>query len=87
MGSSDVSDAKPVIELFKFIRSILGSKNRLHIIIANRLAVIKQVIKTEEELRALYPKLDLPADLAKEDFLKNQKVLKQCFHLGKKLAR
>ncbi len=87
MGSSDVSDASPVIELFKYISSILGPKNRLYIITATRLAVIKQVIKTEEELRALYPKLNLPADLAKEDFLKNQKVLKQCFQLGRKLAR
>lgn len=87
MGSSDVSDASPVIELFKFIRSILGPKNRLHIITATRLAVVKQVIKTEEELRSLYPKLGLPADFAKEDFLKNQKVLNQCSQLGKKLAR
>ena len=87
MGSSDVSDARPVIELFKFIRSILGQKNRLHIITATRLAVIKQVIKTEEELRELYPKLNLPPDLAKEDFSKNQKVLKQCFELGKALAQ
>jgi multimeric flavodoxin WrbA len=87
MGSSDVSDARPVIELFEFIKSILGPKNRLHIITATRLAVIKQVIKTEAELRELYPKLGLPANLAKEDFNKNQKVLKQCFELGKKLAR
>jgi multimeric flavodoxin WrbA len=87
MGSSDVSDAKPVIELFKFIKSILGPKNRLHIITATRLAVIKQVIKTEAELSELYPKLGLPANLAKEDFNKNQKVLKQCFELGKTLSR
>jgi multimeric flavodoxin WrbA len=87
MGSSDVSDARPVIELFEFIKSILGPKNRLHIITATRLAVIKQVIKTEAELSELYPKLGLPANLAKEDFNKNQKVLKQCFELGKKLAR
>jgi multimeric flavodoxin WrbA len=87
MGSSDDSDAKPVIELFEFIKSILGPKNRLHIITATRLAVIKQVIKTEEELRELYPKLGLPANLAKEDFNKNQNVLKQCFELGKKLSQ
>jgi hypothetical protein len=87
MGSSDVSDAGPVIDLFKFMKSILGQKNRLHIITATRLAVIKQVIKTEEDLRELYPKLGLPDNLAKEDFSRNQKVLKQCFELGKTLSR
>jgi len=87
MGSSDVSDASPVIDLFKFMKSILGPKNRLHIITATRLAVIKQVIKTEEDLRELYPKLGLQEKLAKEDFSKNQKVLKQCFELGRELAK
>lgn len=87
MGSSDVSDARPVIDLFEFIKSILGPTNRLHIITATRLAVIKQVIKTEEDLRELYPKLNLPGKLAKEDFRKNQEVLKQCFELGKSLSR
>ena len=86
MGSSDVSNARPVIELFEFIKSILGPKSRLHIITVTRLAVIKQIIKTEEELKKLYPKLNLLADLAKKDFSKNQKILKQCFELGKKLA-
>ncbi len=87
MGSSDVSDALPVIDLFKFMKSILGPKNRLHIITATRLAVIKQIIKTEEDLRELYPKLGLPENLAEEDFKRNQKVLKQCFELGKTLVK
>lgn len=87
MGSSDVSDASPVTELFKYIKSILGQKNRLHIITATRLAVVKQVLKTVAELEELYPKLNLPAHLAKEDYRKNQKVLKQCFELGKALAK
>ncbi|UCH13027.1 MAG: flavodoxin family protein [Bacteroidales bacterium] len=87
MGSSDVSDSDPVIELFKYIKSILGPKNRLHIITATRLAVVNQVSKTEAELEKLYPKLNLPANLAKEDYRKNQKVIKQCFELGKGLAK
>jgi len=87
MGSSDVSDAKPVIDLFKFITSILGTRNRLHIITATRLAVLKQVAKNVEELENIYPKLGLPAHLAKEDFKKNQKVLKQCYDLGKALGQ
>ena len=87
MGSSDVSNAKPVIELFGFIKSILGPNNKLHIITATRLAVLKQVTKTREELKNLYIKLNLPEHLAKEDFRKNQKVLKQCYDLGNTLAQ
>ncbi len=87
MGSSDVSDSGPVIELFKYIKSILGPKNRLHIITATRLAAVKQVLKTEAELEKIYPKLNLPASLAKEDYRKNQQILKKCFELGKALAR
>ncbi len=87
MGSSDVSDAKPVIELFRFITSVLSPENRLHIITATRLAVLKQIVKTEEELKDLYPKLNLPEHLAKEDFRKNQKILQQCYELGNTLAQ
>lgn len=87
MGSSDDSDAKPIIELFEYINSILGDKNRLHIITATRLVVSRQVVKTEEELKELYPKLNLSVHLAKEDFKKNQNVLKQCYQLGSSLSQ
>ena len=87
MGSSDVSDAMPVIELFRFIRSILGPDNRLYIITATRLAVLKQILKTEEELVTLYTKLNLPIHLAKGDFKKNQEVLEQCYQLGNTLTQ
>jgi NAD(P)H-dependent FMN reductase len=86
MGSSDASDARPAIELFEFMKSVLGNNNRIHIITATRLAVVRQVIKTEDELKILYPKIDLPADLAGEDYLKNQEVLKRCYELGKTLS-
>jgi NAD(P)H-dependent FMN reductase len=86
MGSSDASDARPAIELFEFMTSVLGGDNKLHVITATRLAVVKQVIKTEEELRVYYPKLNLPADIAGEDFRKNQEVLKRCYDLGKALT-
>ena len=86
MGSSIISDAKPVIELFKYMTAILGKKNIMHVITAHRLAMIKQVIKTEDELKEVYLRLKLPVDLAKEDYKKNQKVLKDCFDLGSNLA-
>ena len=87
MGSSDDSDAQPVIDLFEYMKEVLGEKNRLHVIKATRLAVIKQVQKTEEELKELYPKLKLDESLVEGDYLKNQEILKECFELGKNLTR
>ena len=86
MGSSDPIDAEPVIDLFKFMTSILGSGNRLHVITANRLAVVKQVIKREKELRELYQKMKLPVELAATDSRKNQELLEECRALGARLA-
>ena len=87
LGSSDAVDADPVIDLFRFMTSILGESNRLHIITATRLAVVKQVIKTEEELRELYQKMRLSPQLAPVDFLRNQELLEECRKLGGKLGR
>jgi len=87
MGTSDDKDAQPVIDLFEYMKEVLGDKNRLHVIKATRLAVIKQVEKTEEELRELYPKLKLDESLAEADFIKNQEILKECFDLGKALTK
>jgi multimeric flavodoxin WrbA len=87
MGSSDDSDAQPVIDLFEYMKKVLGEKNRLHVIKATRLAVIKQLQKTEQELKDLYPKLKLDENLADKDFVKNQKILDQCFALGEKLSK
>ncbi len=86
MGSPDDSDAQPVVDLFSFVTSILGSGNRLHVIKATRLAMAKQVIKTEEELRALYDKLKLPPDLATLDHKRNMGVLEACKRLGSELS-
>lgn len=86
LGSSDPADAEPVIDLFRFMTSILGEGNRLHILTATRLAVVKQIIKTEEELRELYQKMRLPPELAASDFLRNQELLEECRKLGSELS-
>ncbi len=86
LGSSNKEDAQPVIELFRYMVNIMGPKNRLHVLTATRLGVIKQVVKTKEELVELYPKLGLPKELAEADYEKNQKILQQCFDLGKQLS-
>ena len=86
MGSSTDIDAKPIIELFNYMVNMLGSQNRLHAITATRLGVLKQVVKTDQELSELYPKLGLRGSLSKRDFEKNQNILKECFELGKILS-
>jgi multimeric flavodoxin WrbA len=87
MGSSSTDDAAPVIDLFKYISSILGVENKLHIITANRLAVVNQLLKTEEELTRLYEKMQLPVQLAIEDSIKNKKLLDEVTHLGISLCK
>ncbi len=86
MGSSDDIDAQPVVDLFNYMCAILGPKNRLHVVKGTRLAVVKQVAKTETDLETLYPKLNLPAGLAKADSIKNQNLMLECFELGKELS-
>jgi len=87
LGSSSNEDAQPVIDLFRYMVDILGPDNRLHVITATRLGVIKQVVKNSEELAVLYPKMGLPEELAGEDYEKNKGVLKECFELGRKLSQ
>jgi multimeric flavodoxin WrbA len=82
MGSSNSDDAKPVIDLFQYMVGMLGKKNRLHVITATRLAVIKQITFNEEELKKLYQKLNLPEHLAEGDAIKNSEILSNCYRLG-----
>jgi len=86
MGSSDDIDAQPVVDLFEYMKEVMGEENRLHVIKATRLAVIKQISKPEDELSQLYTKLSIPEKLAKNDAIKNQKILNTCFDLGNKLS-
>ncbi|OFX88848.1 MAG: hypothetical protein A2W99_05110 [Bacteroidetes bacterium GWF2_33_16] len=86
MGSSDDIDAQPVVDLFEYMKEVMGEENRLHVIKATRLAVIKQITKNEDELHQLYTKLNIPKYLAKEDVIKNNRILENCFELGKNLT-
>jgi hypothetical protein len=86
MGSPDPVEAGPIVELFEFMTSILGSGNRLHVISATRLALAGQVGRPEDYLENLYRKLKLPADLVETDFIKNVAILQQCRELGARLV-
>ena len=52
MGSSDPADARPVVDLFKFMTGMLGPHNSLEVISGTRLAVLRQVAMPEPELAA-----------------------------------
>ena len=86
MGSPDESDSEPVVDLFRFITSVLGSGNRLHVITATRLAVVNQVVRSEEELETLYLKMKLPTHLAGEDSRYNRALLERFRELGSELS-
>ncbi len=87
MGSSDDIDAQPVIDLFNYIKNVMGEENNLHVIKATRLAVIKQITKNKAELNELYNKLNLNPKLAADDINKNKNILKNAFNLGRMLSR
>ena len=87
MGSPDPAEARPIIELFEFMTSILGPGNRLHVIPATRLAVAGQIGKHREYLQGLYLKLKLPAGLAERDYERNIRVLGQCEELGAEVSK
>lgn len=86
LGASQIDDAQPVIDLFKYISSIMGAGNKLHVIAGTRLAMVNQVKLNEADLMALYRKMGLAESLASEDFKKNNKLLIQCHKLGMELS-
>jgi len=86
-GSPDTIEARPVLKLFKFITKMLGSGNVLTSIIGTRLATANQISLSKEELAELYTKLGLPVSLAESDYTRNQKLLKKCFELGRRLGK
>lgn len=87
MGSSDASDARPVIDLFRFMTEMLGPRNRLHVITATRLAVSNQLEKTREQLESLYARLGLPVRLAERDCSNNRSIIEECTRLGESLGK
>ena len=86
LGSSVDDDARPIIDLFNFLVSVLGQNNRLTTIVGARLAVVNQVLMTRDQLRVLYPKLQLPVALADVDYERNKMLVQRCYHLGRELG-
>jgi len=87
MDSSNDIDAQPVVDLFEYIKEVMGEGNRLHIIKATRLAFVNQIQKPSEELASVYKKLNLPEELAIPDAHKNKALLESIEKLGFDLTR
>jgi len=73
--------------LFEYIKEVMGEGNRLHIIKANRLAFVNQILKPADELGPVYKKLNLPEELAIPDALKNKALLESIEKLWFDLSR
>ena len=87
MGSSDDSDANPVVDLFRFMTSILGPENELHLVKATRLAMAGQLTRSTEELKVLYDKMKLSPHLAERDHSRNSQLLASVKQLGFSLTK
>ena len=87
MGSSDNSDALPIIDLFTYMIEILGGKCKLHVITATRLAVANQISKSKDDLMKFYLKVDLNPEFAESDSKKNSNKLKEAKDLGIMLSK
>jgi len=86
MGSSDEADARPVIELFEYITGILGPDNTLDVLLGKRLAVTRQVIMDTAELQNLYKRYGLPEQLAVQDAVSHELLIKRCYDAGRNLV-
>ncbi len=87
MGSSNDLDAEPVVDLFRFMTSILGPGNSLQQVKATRLAVSGQLLKSSEQMKVLYEKMNLPVHLAEKDESRNAALLEECENLGFTLTK
>lgn len=87
MGSSDDSEAKPVVDLFNYISSFFNKGKDLYLIKGTRLAVSNQLKMNKIELKNLYKKMKIPIKLAPADFERNNKLLEKAHDLGLKLSK
>jgi NAD(P)H-dependent FMN reductase len=86
LGNAVTDDARPVVDLMKFMVELLGPGNRLTTIIGTGLGRVKQVTMNEEELRQFYIKIKMPEHLASVHHKRNRELLQDCYDLGKKLG-
>jgi multimeric flavodoxin WrbA len=86
LGNQTVEDARPVVDLMKFMVKLLGAENQLTTIIGTGLGKVNQVVMNQDQLREFYQKIKMPEHLAELHFQRNQQVLKSCYQLGEKLC-
>lgn len=84
LGSPLTDDAQPIIDLFTYMTEILGPENSLEILIAPSLQMSGQISMREEQLINLYSRMGRSESWAREDYLRNQKILKLAYEFGVK---
>jgi multimeric flavodoxin WrbA len=86
LGHQTPEDARPVVDLMKFMIKMLGNENQLTTIIGTGLGKTNQVAMSQDQLREFYQKIKIPEHLAKPHFKRNQQILKSCYQLGKQMG-
>lgn len=86
LGHQTTGDAQPVVELLKFMITVLGPQNPLTTIIGTGLGKVNQVTMSRDQLLEFYNKIEMPEKLVESHYQRNQQVLNTCYQLGKKLG-
>jgi putative NADPH-quinone reductase len=87
MGSPTDEEARPVIDLFEYITSVLGPENTLSVVCATGLALAGQITMDAEQLADAYKKLGLDPGKSNEDFLRNEGFLNTAGKFGRSCIR
>lgn len=82
LGAPTDEDARPVVELFKYIAAVLGSANRLSVVTATKQAMAGQITMDAGQLGEAYEKLGLDPGRAGKDCVRNQVFLNSAHELG-----
>ena len=88
LGDRRDQDALPAKNILTYWAKLFGAKNEdISVIIGKGLAIRKQVSLSQERLKILYKKLNLPAELVESDYKTNQQLLHGAFELGTNWAK
>ena len=87
MGAPTDEDARPVVELFEYITSVLGSANKLSVVSATGLALARQITMDAGQLSVAYEKLGLDPGKSDKDYVRNCGFLSDAQELGRNVLK
>ena len=86
LGNQVIDDALSVVALLEFMTGTLGPRNYLTTIIGKGLGKANQLKMKEDRLQEFYRKIKMPEHLVSPHYHRNQKLLEDCYLLGKKIG-